>query len=431
MLSGYMKFYRIFILAIVLFVLDSQSNSLASQSTILTLNEAITAAIDKQPLNKQKALIEDKTNLKIEYIKKQELPEIKLTAQATLQSENIDLEFPIPNIDPISLPLYKANLDIDAGYLLYDGGLNKTLQQNENLKGELGLISIENKLFGIKSRVVDLYYSIMTLEKQKEILDSSLSIIDIKVKTVKTAIDNGVALKSDMDKIDLEKIKLKKSIATIQNNIKTIKLMLTRITGIDMKDKTFVDSDIPEYNIDWHLRPEYKLFACNTKILEQSIDIIMAKKKPKILLFAKAGIGYPNPFNFFDDNIAPYAIGGIRFIWNFYDWKKSSLEKQMLDIEKSIVENSKEVFDENMKIETDKISSQIQGMEDNLHFDKDIIKKQNDLIKTIEHQYKNGVATINDLLVELTKKRISEINAVVHQMEIKKLKYKLKVILGK
>jgi outer membrane protein TolC len=431
MLPGIIKFNRIRVFVIVIFIINSQYNHLNSQSDILTLDKAIEAAVEKQPLNKQKSLISDKTALQIEYLKKQQLPQINLTAKATLQSENIDLEFPIPNVDPISLPLYKANTDIDASYSLYDGGLNKTLQKNEELKGDLAKISIETKLFSVKTRVVDLYYSILTLGKQKEILDSSLSILKVKSGKVKTAIDNGVALKSDMDKIELEKIKLKKNIATIQNNINTLRLLLSDITGIDMKNKILSDNDIGDYEKNWSSRPEYKFFSMNSLILEQSKQLIVAKNKPKVILFARAGIGYPNPFNIFNDNIAPYAIGGIKFSWNFWDWKKSSIEEQKLDIEKFIVENKKEIFDENMKIETNKLYSQIEGLENNLHFDNEIIQKQNDLIRTVENQYKNGTATINDLLVELTKKRISEINAVIHTIKIEKLKYKLKIILGK
>ena len=429
MLTKYINFYRVFILIIIIF--SSNYDFVDAQSEIITLDKAIESAVNKQPLNKQKSMIAEKTALQIEYLKKQQLPQINWTAQTTLQSENIDLEFPIPNVDPISLPLYKANTDIDASYLLYDGGLNKTLRENEKLKGDLGLIGIETKLFSIKSRVVDVYYSILTLEKQKEILDSSLSILNIKSKTVKTAINNGVALKSDLDKVELEKIKLKKNIAAVQNNIETLRLVLSDLTGIEIKDKILSTNEIPEYKKDWTSRPEYKLFSANSEILEQSKDLIKAKNKPKVILFARAGIGYPNPFNFFNDNIAPYAIGGVKFVWNFWDWKKSSIEKQKLDIEKSIVDNKKEIFDENMKIESDRIMSQIQGLENNLHFDEEIIEKQNDLIGTIENQYKNGTATINDLLVELTKKRISGINAIIHKMKIENLKYKLKIILGK
>lgn len=425
----YMDFYRVFILTILIF--GSSYNGIDAQSGIITLDKAIEAAVKKQPLNKQKSMITDKTALQIEYLKKQQLPQINWTAQTSLQSENIDLEFPIPNIDPISLPLYKANTDISASYILYDGGINKLLQENEKLKGDLGQIGIETKLFGIKSKVVDVYYSILTLEKQKEILDSSFSILEIKSRTIKTAIDNGVALKSDLDKLELEKIKLEKSIATVQNNIETLRLVLSDLTGIELQDKTLTTNDITEYKKDWTSRPEYRLFSANSKILEQSKDLIKAKNKPKVILFAGAGIGYPNPFNFFNDNISPYAIGGVKFVWNLFDWKKSSIEKQKLDIEKAIVENKKDIFDENMKIETDRIISQIQGLENNLHFDNEIIKKQNELIETIENQYKNGTATINDLLVELTKKRISEISSVIHNMKIENLKYKLKIILGK
>ncbi len=408
------------------------SIDLMAQKPVFTLEIALEKAVNYHPLNGQKSLIEDKKNLNIKSLKKKNLPNIDLNAEASLQSENLDLEFPLPNFEPITLPLYRAQTYLETNYMLYDGGITKSLINNEKLKAKVGQQNIAIALFKLKDKLVDVYFGILILNKQKEILDNSMIVLNTQEKIVKTAINNGLALKSDLDKIHLERIKINQSKASIEHKIKTLKTALTDLTGIDVNDKKLSDVQnikINNYNAD--KRPEKLLFDYKKQLLKQRKNIISAKKKPKIVLFAKGGVGYPNPFNFFDDNIAPYAIGGVKFIWNIYDWKKSSIEKQKLDLEQSIIDNQNTVFDYNTKMQVNKLLTEIQGIEANEHFDNELIEKQESIIHTVENQYQNGVVKINDYIKEVNVKRIAEINRAIHKLEKQKLKYKLKILLNK
>lgn len=401
------------------------------QNEIITIEQTIEAAINKHPLNNKKTIIQNKYKLNIQSLKKKNLPDINLGAQASLQSENINLDFPLPNFESIELPLYKAQTNLESNYLLYDGGIVNKLIENEKLKENIEQQNVKVQLYNIKSRVVDVYFSLILLEEQKEILDSSLAVLKVQEKIIRSAIDNGVALKSDLDKLSIEKVKLNRNISTISNNIITLELLLSDLTGLDLKNKELKrgEQDFPK-KVNWTNRPELELLMNQRNLLMQGEEIISAKNKPKVVLFAKAGVGYPNPFNFFDDNVSPFAIGGVQFSWKIWDWKKSSIEKQKLEIEKLNVDNQEEIFNENMLIETDKLVSEIKGLESNLHYDTEIIEKQNIIVKTLENQYLNGVITITDFITEQNNKRIAEIKASINKLNIEKLKYKLKVMMN-
>ena len=315
--------------------------------------------------------------------------------------------------------------------MLYDGGIVNSLIDNEKLKGDIEQQNVKVQLYNIKSKVLDIYFSLILLDEQKEILDSSLSVLNMQEKIVESAIENGVALKSDLDKLKIEKVKLKRNISTLNNNKKTLQVVMSDLTGLNVTDKQLLESRVELPNqIKWNNRPELGLLKNKRSLLKQSENLITAKNKPKVVLFAKAGVGYPNPFNFFDDNISPFAIGGVKFLWNIWDWKKSSIEKQKLEVEKSFVDNQEDIFNENMLIETNKLVSEIEGLKSNEHFDNEIIEKQNTILKTVENQYRNGTITITDLIKEQNNKRIAEINASINKLKIEKLKYKLKVLLN-
>ena len=417
---------------LILFFIVMSYSMMKAQVKQLSIDEAIESAIKTHPLNGQKSLLADQSNLNIKYLEKKNLPDIDFNAQASLQSESIDLEFPLPKFEPISLPLYRAQTDIESNYLLYDGGIKKALINNEKLKSKIEQQDIETKLYQLKENVVDIYYSIMLLEKQKDILDSSMIVLITQEKIVNTAINNGVALRSDLDKLEMEKIKIKQKKATIQNKIITLKVVLGDLTGLDLSKAEFtIPLSLEKSKIDWSNRPEFLLLKDKKELLEQSKSIIKAKKKPKVVLFAKAGVGYPNPFNFFDDNIAPFAIGGVKFMWNIWDWKKSSIEGQKLELKKSLIDNQKAILDENIKKQINKLVSEIDGIESNKHFDEELIEKQEIIIETIKNQYLNGIANIGDYTKELNAKTIMEIQSAIHDLEEQKLKYKLKILLNK
>ncbi len=416
----------------MIFFLGFLSFSMIAQNDEVDLEVLLESAVKTHPLNGQRSLIESKSGLNIKAFEKRNMPNIDFNAQASIQSENIDLEFPIPNLDPISLPLYRVQTNLESNYMLFDGGLIKSLIKNEEIKAKIADQNLNVLLFKIKEKVVDIYFSILLLQKQKEILDSSLFLLDTQEKIVNSAIDNGVALKSDLDKLNIEKIKVNQSKANIANKIITLKVVLSHIAGIDLKQEKIPDIDLPDnYIFDATNRPEYKLFGLKTELLSQSKTLITSRKKPKVVLFAKAGIGYPNPFNFFDDNIAPYAIGGVKLVWNIWDWKKSSIEQQKLNAERSFIDNQKLVLDDEIKKQFNKLHSEIEGIQSNLHFDDEIIARQKKIIKTTLFQYMNGTAKISDYIKELNVNKIEKIKKEIHKLEIVKLNYKIKILLNK
>lgn len=405
---------------------------LFSQSQTLTLEEAIEAAMKKNPANFQFQLIEKASEKQIEIYGKQNLPTVTWNTQASLQSENIDLEFPIPNVEPISLPLYKAQSAIESNYLVYDGGISKTMITSEKVKRNLNEQNLNIQLYGIKNQVVELYYSIILLNRQNEILDSSIAFLNIRKKSLESMVRNGVILNSDLDKMELEILKIEQNQAGLKSKRNVLVSALSNLTGINISGIRLKPSDnISDVNLIWNDRPEIKMFSLRNELLDANSRLIDLKNKPKLALFLKAGLGYPNPFNFFDNSFSPFAIGGVNFTWNIWDWKRTDLDKQKFLIEKDLIENQKNIFDENMKLEADKLVTEISGLENNAEFDNKIIGRQKSIIEVTENQYKNGVVSINVYLEEINKKSIAELNAIIHQIEIQKAKYKLRVLLNK
>lgn len=397
----------------------------------ITLDETIDAALKNSKINNQYNLINNSSNVERQGIKKQNLPAVTWNTQGSLQSENIELNLPIPNINPISLPLYKFQSDVSANYLFYDGGMTNSLISIEDTKEKLNSQSIDVQLYGIKNQIVELYYSILLSESQYEIIDSSITMLEIKKRTLNSLYKNGVILKSDIDKLNNEIIKLEQSKESAFSQSSTIRKVLSDITGLDFSNLKLSKSDIEEtIDLSKNDRPELELFNLKRQLLQTNSKLTEIKNNPKVGLFAKAGVAYPNPFNFFKNKISPFAIGGVNFTWNIWDWKRTEIDRQKLKIQSEVIDNQEEIFNENIKTESDRLKSEIAGLEKNYSFDEKIVKNQIEITNTVENQYKNGVATINDLLTELTNNNIALLKIALHNTELSKAKSKLKILLN-
>lgn len=111
-----------------------------AQGDLVTLQMALDSAVSNNPLSERPELLAQKLNLQKKRLSKHNLPDVNWITQATIQSENISLDIPIPSIEPVDLPLYNFNTYLESSYLVYDGDIKGKLIDNEKLKTDLIII---------------------------------------------------------------------------------------------------------------------------------------------------------------------------------------------------------------------------------------------------------------------------------------------------
>ena len=119
----------------------------------INLAQAYQASRNNYPLIKQKELIERSSFLTIENIKTSYLPQFNIAGQATYQSEvtSIPISLPGMHIDPLSKDQYK--LWAEVSQLLYDGGMNKSQKQIQQLNAVIDDQKLEVELYKLSERI--------------------------------------------------------------------------------------------------------------------------------------------------------------------------------------------------------------------------------------------------------------------------------------
>ena len=156
--------------------------SYAQESRVISLQECMEQAVINHPLYKQHQLQADLKNLKMDNIKADLLPQLSVNGKATLQNEVIELPISLPGVSIPSMSKDQYRLSLDVNQALYRGGLNKYQNRLEQDNLLLADLTTDKELYGVKAQAKDLFFQIVLLEKQSQIVSSYKLVLESKLE---------------------------------------------------------------------------------------------------------------------------------------------------------------------------------------------------------------------------------------------------------
>jgi len=277
----------------------------------------------------------------------------------------------------------------------------------------------ETDLYKLRGQINGYYFNLLLLDRQKELLQNYLELIDKRISSMNSALASGVILRSDIDVITSEKIKLKQQLD--ENMIRKTSLLkiLSGLIGTEIDTSTEFVLPSPDDEVTDELsRPELKLFDFRREQLNATLQVIQSKRMPKAFGFATLGYGNPPGSNFFKDEFAPYYILGAGLKWNIFDWNKAKNEKQVITLQQGIIDNRKNDLTDNLNRLLDSKSAEISNLESLLESDSELIVIRKRITSAAESQYENGTITATDYMNELNSERQTLINYEIHKINL-------------
>ncbi|WP_373941956.1 TolC family protein [Polaribacter sejongensis] len=157
----------------VVFILIAVISFSSVAQEILTLNDCYKLVETNYPLIKQHQLLEKQHQLDTEIISNSKLPQINLDAQATYQSDVIEIPIPNANIDPLNKDQYKATLSVNQ--LIYNGGLTAANLKVKKAQFKTKQKQVDTNIYQLKSQINRLYFSVLLTEETFNLLESKKS----------------------------------------------------------------------------------------------------------------------------------------------------------------------------------------------------------------------------------------------------------------
>ncbi|MFK5983089.1 MAG: TolC family protein [Flavobacteriaceae bacterium] len=380
------------------------------------------------PLAKQASLLEEKNTLELEVIDKEKLPQLDFNAQATYQSEVINIPIPSSDIEPPNKDQYRATLSVNQ--LIYAGG---TIDANYKLK-QASLNTqqkqVEVNLYQLKTQINQIYFSILLIQEKDGLLNSKKEMLQAKLKEVKSGIVNGMVLPTSDKIIEAELLKIEQQFSEINQSKKSLVNTLSLLISEDISElTTFQD---PEINVQLNstiTRPELELFQLKKDEVDSSEELVSRKNYPKLYGFATGGYGNPG-LDPLDNSFQAFYTVGVKLNWNVFDWNSTKKQKQAISINKDIIDIEEETFSLNTQIELNQLENDIQKYSDFIETDSKIIALRNEVLKSAASQLKNGVITSSAYITELTNLYEDENNRSTHNIQLQLIKANYNITKG-
>ena len=176
---------------------------------------------------------------------------------------------------------------------------------------------------------------------------------------VRAQVQNGVAFRSNENVLRAEVIRAEQRSVELRSSraalIETLSLFVNQPLDTSA---VFQMPDAPAITDTTVKRPEIKLFSDQSALLNQQNKLINARNMPRTSLFLQGGYGRPG-LNLLKNEFDFFYIGGVRLSWQLGGLYTAKNDKELVKINRGIVDLKKDVFLLNTNAETKKQRAEI------------------------------------------------------------------------
>ncbi len=394
----------------------------------ITLEECYTLVAQNYPLAKQSQLLEVQNKLDADVISTSKLPQLSLDAQATYQSDVIEVPIPNSSIEPLNKDQYRATLSVNQ--LIYNGGATDASLNVKAAQLKTKQKQVDVNLYQLKQKINQLYFSILLSQETNLLLEAKQTQLKDKLGEVQSGIKYGMILPASDKVLEAELLKLNQQFTEVESSKLSLIETLSSLIGQSLDSATTFQNPLVETPLNTELnRPELELFQFKREEIESNEALIAKQNIPKLFGFATGGYGNPG-LNVLDNSFQPFYTVGIKFNWNVFDWNANKKQRESLVINKDIVNTESETFRLNTDIELNQYENEIEKIEAFIISDLEIINLRRDVLKSADSQLKNGVITSSAYITELTNLYEDENTLVKHNIKLQLAKANYNVIKG-
>lgn len=366
-----------------------------------TLDECIGWAYDNYPQIKEMSLIEMTKGIDLKNAAYAWLPHLNISGKATWQSEVVEMPMDIPGMD-INIPHDQYGLTAEFTQQIWDGGTSRRQKELAEAGAEVKKTQLETNLWSIRSRVQNVFLSIILIDKQLELNRLLRESLERSSEEVKSRMEAGVALPSDLDQVSVNILSCLQQRASLDADRKSYVKILGLLTGRDMTD---VELAVPQDAVnyvddgarDFETRPEMAFYAAQLKQNEFQRRQLNTLISPKLNLSLQGGYGRPG-MNMLSGDFSGYFVAGLKLQWNIGALYTRGLDKRKVNADAQKIDLTRKSFILNSSVEAEQKNNAILKARDVLEKDSEIIGLRQRIRASGENQYREGTIKMNDYL---------------------------------
>lgn len=406
---------------------------LSSGSWAQTLEECQQAAEKNYPLIKQYGLIAKTTQLTVKNIQKRWLPQLTASAQATYQSavtawaESMQSMYQQMGLNMKGLSKGQYKIGIDLQQTIYDGGAISSQRNIAQKEGKVQEAQTETNLYQVRRRVNEMYFSLLLLNEQIQLNEDVKTLLLSSEKKLSAMVKGGTAATSDLDNVRAERLSVEQQNENLKQQKQMLQRMLSVFCGLEVNN---TQKPAPvQIASSVNNRPEMHLYNSQLELTEAKEKALDTQLRPKLGLFAQGFYGYPG-LNMFEDMMnrkwSLNGIVGIKLSWNVSAFYTHKNDKARLSAQREMIENAREVFLFNNKLEEMQQNENINRYQTMIKSDDEIIVLRTNVRKAAESKLTHGIIDVISLLREINNENAAKTQQSIHEIDMLKEMYNLK-----
>lgn len=394
----------------------------------LTIEACQQKAQANYPLVAQYGLIRQSEQYDLENANKGYLPQLSLSAKATYQTDVTKIPFSVPGIDIPTLSKDQYQVAAEVDQVIWDGGNIRAKKQNVKASSEVDRQQQQVDMYAIRERVNSLFFGILLTGEQLELNRLYDEELERNYRKISSFIENGVANGADLDAVQVEQLSNRQQRAALEATDRAYRRMLGAFIGENADSAELICPPIDNEPIPADInRPELELLDARNMLLDTRLKQLNARNRPTLGLFVQGAYGKPG-LNMLQDKFKAFAIGGVRFSWNFgnYYTRKSDVGK--INVARDAVRTQRETFLFNTGQQVESGHGELEKYRRTLDDDDRIVMLRDNIKRASEAKVEGGTMSVTDYMQEVTKAETARQNRVLHRMQLIMTTYNLKNI---
>ncbi|MDH5609540.1 MAG: TolC family protein [Cyclobacteriaceae bacterium] len=408
------RFNQIFKL-IILGLLLAGMPRVTAQS--ITLAECQSRAMAASPLQQKSNYVASIRTLQEQNRTASSLPQLSVQGSATYQSDVFHFPLSLPGSDIPMVPKDQYNLSVQLNQQLYDGGMARANRQVEDAELSIRQTETDLSLTQVQSVISELYFGVLTVQENTLLIDALLNELDNRYNKARVSYQNGLVLASTLRLIEKEKLKAAQQKVSLAIRQEALRQALGNWVGQDLRTYQLIFPEIlpPPNAIN---RVEIRLFDQQNELYHSKILLNQTTKRPRLSAFALAGLGQPNPMNFFETGWSDYYMIGARLQWNAWDWGKTRRNSDILAISQQSITSEKEQFLRNVQSQQFLAASEIEQLNQLLLMDQKLVALQKEILEESRIQAEQGTLSEADYISQLNEYVQVQLQLKLHQIQL-------------
>ncbi len=391
----------------------------AKATEVLNLDSCQALAAQNYPLIKQYELIEKSKEFNIKNANKAYLPQVSFTGIAGYIMLDIIPENEIKFIGVAQLQ-----------QILWDGGATAANKQIIAAQSEVSKAQLDVDVYELQSRINNLFFGILLLNKQLEQLHMHAEILQQNSNKVQQMNANGLAYNTALQEIAVELLKLEQQKIELQHTRWGYIQMLSLLIGKPIPKETVFETPQSEDINTSVNRKELSLFNQQRQLILAQGKMTNVSLMPKVGLMGMSTFLAPG-FQLGAQEMNSISIIGLSASWDLGGLYKHKNNKNLTEISLQQIDLQQEMFMYKLNQQTTQNNAEIEKQQAILAKDNQIVSIQQDIRKGYELQYESGVCTMLDLLTATENESQAINQQAMHEMQLLQAIYELNHTNGK